>query len=126
MNLFSSHASSIQSPLLNNSINLLTFTFSDIISMIDHRKSNFKAVAMNSYGTGRNATPANSAVFTRPITKRRLKQWTNSIQTTAANPQPPVTPEMQKYGRRRIRLQKYLFQISIVTAKSVYLSLLST
>ena len=74
---------------------------------------------MNPYGTGR-ASSTKPAAITRPITTRRFSQWTNSIQTTPANPQPPFTPEMQKYGRRRIRVQKYLFQMSIIAAKSVY------
>lgn len=46
-----------------------------------------------------------------------LEEWTGCITTKEATPRPQVTPEVRKKGRRRILIQKYMFQISILTAK---------
>ncbi|RMZ42118.1 hypothetical protein AFCA_006821 [Aspergillus flavus] len=45
-----------------------------------------------------------------------LEEWTGCITTKEATPRPQVTPEVRKKGRRRILIQKYMFQISILTA----------
>lgn len=46
-----------------------------------------------------------------------LEEWTGCITTKEATPRPQVMPEVRKKGRRRILIQKYMFQISILTAK---------
>lgn len=53
----------------------------------------------------------------REILDARLKEWTGCITTKEASPRPRITPEERKRGRRRILMQKYMFQISIITVK---------
>ncbi|KAE8318198.1 hypothetical protein BDV41DRAFT_590945 [Aspergillus transmontanensis] len=55
----------------------------------------------------------------RDILDVRLGEWTGCITTKEATPRPQVTPEVSKRGRRRILIQKYMFQISIVTANGL-------
>ncbi|KAE8418118.1 hypothetical protein BDV36DRAFT_283246 [Aspergillus pseudocaelatus] len=82
-------------------------------------------VSARAIDIGRNEEVASStpvrgnAQNNRETLDERLEEWAGSITTKQAMPRPQVTPEERKRGHRRILLQKYIFQISIITANGL-------
>ncbi|KAE8140512.1 hypothetical protein BDV38DRAFT_280011 [Aspergillus pseudotamarii] len=80
-------------------------------------------VSAHAIGIGSNEEVASTipvravAQNNREILDVRLEEWIGCITTKEAIPRPQVTPEERKRGRRRILMQKYMFQISIITVK---------